>query len=267
MRPVIEFRGGGPIGSEGAVACDVGDGTLVLRGVAVRLTDGAVREPGSALFAIAGGRLSCEDVVVRMPGHPMEDSGSFPGLSASCVLVRGTGTAAAAISMIRSRAAGEAVFLRVAPAVSGTVTMDWNGGEFLSPRRLVLAEGVPSGHVQVDCTLHEATFCCGDGIVASADSLDRPEPPRLRVRATGCRFMVTGHDRPFVLQAGVGEPDRYRAALSWIDEGSRYEGHAVFQRIDGAAERIDVGFREILPPLAHDERVGPCPTPDGWPGW
>lgn len=267
MRPVIEFRGGEPMGSEAAVACDVGDGTLVLRGITVRLADGAFREPGTALFAIAGGRLACEDVVVRMPGQQTEDAGTSLGLSAWFVLVRGTGTAAAAISMIRSRVAGEASFLCVAPAVSGTVSMDWNGGEFLSPRRLVLAEGVASGHVQVDCTLRDATFCCGDGIVASADSLDRPEPPRLRVRAAGCRFVVTGHDRPFVLQAGVGEPDRYRAALSWVDEGSRYEGHAVFQRIDGAAERIDVGFREILPPLAHDEFVGPCPTPDGWPGW
>jgi len=267
VRPVIEFAVGASASAATAVACDVGDGALLLRGVAVRLMDGSNGDTGLAVFRVAGGRLACEDVVVRMPGDPTSDAPRTAEPAAAFVVAEGIGTTVSAISMLRCRAAGDAVFLHASPSVSGTVMMEWNGGEFVSSRRLVVADGVASGQPHVDCTLNDATFCCGDGIVASEDSLDRPEPPRLRIRASGCRFVVTGHDRPFVLQAGVGEPDRYRASLTWIDEGSRYEGHAVFQRIDGAAERIDVGFRDILPPLAHDEAIGDCPKPEAWTGW
>jgi hypothetical protein len=267
VRPVIEFAAGELASADTPVACDVGDGALLLRGVAIRLAERSDRHTGAGVFRVAGGRLACEDVVLRTPGNPTSDAPRSAEPTAAFVVAQGVETKVSAISMVRCLAAGDAVFLHASPTVSGTVTMEWDGGEFVSPRRLVVADGVASGQPHVDCSFHDATFCCGDGIIASEDSLDRPEPPRLRIRASGCRFVVTGHDRPFVLQAGVGEPDRYRAALTWIDEGSRYEGHAVFQRIDGAAERIDVGFRDILPPLAHDEAVGDRPTPEDWTGW
>jgi hypothetical protein len=267
QRPVVEFVTAGSAAATPAVACDVGDGALVVKGITVRLAESAGRDAGVALFGIDGGRLACTDVVLRMPATPRADVGGGGTHSDAFVVARGTAGTSSAVSLTQCRAAGDATFLSASLATSGTVTMEWDGGTFVSPRRLLVAEGTSPGHGHVECSLKDATFCCGEGIIATADSLDRPETPRVRVRAAGCRFVVTGLDRPFVLQAGVGEPDRYRGALAWIDEGSRYEGHGVFQRIDGAAERVDVGFREILPPLSHDEAVGACPTPDGWPGW
>lgn len=183
------------------------------------------------------------------------------------MIASGASGTSAGVTMIRSRAAGDGVFLEVAPAATGEVVLEWSGGEFVSPRRLLVAAGAAAGEVSVECALHDATFCCGEGIAALGDTLERPDAPRLRVRAAGCRFVLTEADRSVILQAGAGEPDRYRAALTWLDEQSRYEGGATFQRIDGAAERVDVGYREVLPPLFHQERIGPCPDPSGWSGW
>ena len=267
QRPVVEFAAGRPADATTAVAFDVADGAVVVKGIAVRLAAGPDGEGAVALFGIDGGRLACTDVVLRMPTTSRGEVGGGGTHPDAFVVARGTAGTSSAVSLTQCRAAGDASFLSAALATSGTLALEWDGGAFVSPRRLLVAEGTAPGHGHVECTLKDATFCCGEGIVATADSLDRPEAPRVRVRASGCRFVVAGLDRPFVLQAGVGEPDRYRAALAWIDEGSRYEGHAVFQRIDGAAERVDIGFREILPPLSHDDAVGDCPKPDGWPGW
>jgi serine/threonine protein kinase len=267
-RPVVEFTAGRKTAAGGsAVACDVADGTLVLKGLAVRVAEQAPGADTISLFGVGSGRLICEDVLLRMPGDPLAAAGQSAWHGDAFVVAAGAGGTSSGISMVRSRAAGNAVFLDVVATVTGSVSLEWNGGEFVSPRRLLVAEGAASGPVHVDCHLHDATFCCGEGIAALGDSLDRPDSPRLRVRAVGCRFVVPGTDRPFVLQAGVGEPDRYRAALAWIDERSRYEGTGVFQRIDGAAERVDVGFREILPPLFHESVVGQRPDPSVWPGW
>jgi hypothetical protein len=240
---------------------------MVLKGVGVRVAEQAAGAGSVAMFGVGRGRLVCEDVLLRMPGDPLAAVGQPTWHDDAFVIAAGAGGTSSAITMVRSRAAGNAVFLDVHATVTGSVAMEWNAGEFVSPRRLLVAEGAATGQVSVDCHLHDATFCCGEGIAALGDSLDRPDSPRLRVRATGCRFVVPGADRPFVLQAGVGEPDRYRAALTWIDERSRYEGSGVFQRIDGAAERVDVGFREILPPLFHEAEVGASPDPSVWPGW
>ncbi|MFM7184976.1 MAG: serine/threonine-protein kinase [Planctomycetota bacterium] len=249
------------------VACRIDDGRLMVKGVVVRVMD---RPPGSgpvAMFGIGTGRLVCEDAILRMPGEPRAPTSGEADHPDAFVIATGASGTSAGVALLRSRAAGDAVFLEVAPAATGDVSLEWSGGAFVSPRRLLVAGGAASGEVSVDCSLHDATFCCGEGIAALGDTLDRPDAPRLRVRAAGCRFVLTDADRPVILQAGAGEPDRYRAAITWLDEQSRYEGGAAFQRIDGAAERVDVGYREVLPPLFHKTEIGACPDPGGWAGW
>jgi len=268
FRPTIDFdvERAGP-DAPPTVACRIDDGRLVIKGVAVRLQDRPAGAGPAAMFGVGTGRVVCEDVVLRMPGDPRTPAGGEGGRPDSFVIASGASGTSAGVTMIRSRAAGDGIFLEVAPAATGEVVLEWSGGEFVSPRRLLVAAGAAAGEVSVECTLHDATFCCGEGIAALGDTLDRPDAPRLRVRAAGCRFVLTEADRSVILQAGAGEPDRYRAAIAWLDEQSRYEGGATFQRIDGAAERVDVGYREVLPPLFHQDQIGPCPDPTGWSGW
>jgi len=266
--PVIEFTAGRPSGEDQpAVACSVDAGRLSLRGVAVRLADRSDSPTPVSMFGVGAGRVICEDVVLRMPGDPQSTEAAVTERLDSFVVVMGTSGTSAGVTMLRSRAAGDAVFLEVAPSATGAVSLAWSGGDFVSPRRLLVAAGSASGEVMIDCQLQDATFCCGEGIVALGDTLERPEAPRLRARATGCRFVLPLADRPVILQAGAGEPDRYRAAITWLDEQSRYEGGGSFQRIDGVAERVDIGFREFLPPLFHLPATGSFPDPSGWPGW
>ena len=213
FRSVIEFIGGeNSDAAQPAAALTIGAGRLTIRGVAVRMAEQQSATTPLALFGIGTGRLICEDVVLRMPGNPLAtvDLGARRGNA--FIVASGASGTAAGVTMLRSRAAGDAVFLEVASAATGGASLEWSGGVFVSPRQLLVAAGASAGELLVDCHLHDATFCCNEGMVALGDTSDRPDSPRLRVRATDCRFVLTAGDRPLILQAGAGEPDRYRAA-------------------------------------------------------
>jgi hypothetical protein len=87
------------------------------------------------------------------------------------------------------------------------------------------------------------------------------------MRAEGCRFLVSDSSRPFVEWSGIGTPAEYAAAADWQDRHGRYEGGAVFMRIDGAAERVEQPFGDPGVPLVHDPVVGGLPRPADWDGW
>lgn len=266
VRPAIEFFGVGRLGSDDRrVACDIGDGELVLIGVDVFLA-GDVPVESAALFGIRSGRLGCEDVTLRMPGDASGAADDAVESPAAFIVLSDPGSGAAAggrVALENTRAAGDAVFI---DAVSGpgTMVLTWSGGAFVSPRRLVVAEGGREGGLDVECDFQNVVVVCGEGIVLLRDSAARPAAARLRVRAGTSRFMVRAADGPFVEQVGVGVPDAYATGCLWLDEQSRYEGGGAFRRIDAAAERVDIGFRDVVPELAHEPVGGLWPDPAEW---
>ena len=269
MQPVVEFDGVRPSEPEGPpVACDVGDGTLIVRGVGLRLASGAAAEQRPSLFTIRSGRLTCDDVTLRMPGDPAAPRTSTVS-AASFVTVTaapGGGPSSGAIMLDRTRAAGDAAFLDATAAGPGRVTLRWHDGAFVSPRRLVAAQGTRAEQLDIDCDLDSVEIACGAGVVLLGDSTDRPVPVRLRIRAADSRIIVDA-GRPFIEQYGDSDVDAYRAACQWIDRQSRYEGGGAFRRIEASTERIDESIRDVTPALFFQASAGPRPDPAGWVGW
>jgi len=164
------------------------------------------------------------------------------------------------------RAAGDATLVDVQAARGGRVSVRWDSGAALT-RRLVAAEGSRSGEVVINATFTDLVAACSDSLVTLRDSPAWPRLAAVEVQATGCRFVVADPARAFIEQAGIAEPEAYLAALSWRDRHGRYEGSRVFQRIDGAAERVEVPFGQPNVPLVHDPRVAALPDPADWAGW
>ena len=273
MRPIVEFAGTRPSGPEGPpVACDIGDGTLVIRGACLRLAadagQGSTPEQRPALFAIRSGRLTCDDVTLGMPGDP---TASRPPTATAAAFVTvsaasGGGPRSSTIVLDRTRAAGDAVFLDAADAGPGRVTLRWHDGAFVSPRWLVAAQGTQMEPLDIDCDLDGVAVACGAGVISLGDSAAHPVPVRLRIRAADSRIVVDA-GRPFIEQYGDADIDAYRTACQWIDSQSRYEGGGVFRHIEASTERIDESIRDVAPPLFHQTIPGPRPDPNGWAGW
>jgi len=250
-------------------AVEIGDGSLTLNGVSVQMPEGsrpAFRR--RSLFTIAGGRLACEAVVLRMPAA-RRPAGTAAELAAFVQVVDAAASGTAletTIELAGVRAAGDATLVDVQAARGGRVTFLWDSGAALT-RRLVVAEGSRTGDVVVNATLTDVIAACSDSLVTLRDSPAWPRLAVVEVLATGCRFVVADTARSFIEQAGIAEPEAYLAALTWRDRHGRYEGSRVFQRIDGAAERVEVPFGQPNVPLVHDPRVAALPDPADWAGW
>ena len=269
MNPVLEFQGTKPWGPQGTpVACDVGDGTLIIRGAAVRLAAESDTASRRALFSIRSGRLSCDDVTLGMPGdpsNPRPSTTAAPAFVTIAAMPAGN-THSRTIVLHRTRAAGDAVFLDATDAGAGRVALRWHNGEFVSPRWLIAAEGTAGEILDVDCDLDGVAVACGSGVATLGDSAARPVPPRLRLTAADSRIVVEA-GRPFIEQYGGADIDAYRAACQWTDRASHYEGGGAFRRIEAATEQIDEPIRDVVPPLFHQVHPGPRPDPTTWTGW
>jgi hypothetical protein len=103
----------------------------------------------------------------------------------------------------------------------------------------------------------DALFANREGFAVLLDSPASPVMPGLRVSSTRCRF-VTPPGHGFLEQVGIGPPDVYRTAIDWLDTGGRYEGSAIFRRIDGAAEREEITFSVAPGRLQHKAVI------EGW---
>jgi len=168
-----------------------------------------------------------------------------------------------AVTFVRTRAGGDAVFLDVAEGHTGQVGLSWSGGGLLTSRSLIAVGGAGgAGDVTVEATLDNGLFACRDGVVTATDSRAHPELARVQVTARNCTFLTAG--APVVLQSGIADPPNYEAAISWRNRGSRYEGTPVLRRIDGAAERIDVLFRDQPATFRHGPDVGSWPDMAVW---
>ena len=269
MNPVVEFQGTRPWGPQGTpVACDVGDGTLIIRGAAVRLAAESDAEPRRALFAIRSGRLTCDDVTLGMPGDPSSPRPSMTTAPAF-ITIAATPTGdlqSSTIVLHRTRAAGDAVFLDATDAGAGRVTFRWHDGAFVSPRWLIAAAGSRGEVLDIDCDLDGVAIACGFGVASLGDSATQPVPTRLRLRAADSRIVVDA-GQPFIEQYGGADIDAYRAACQWTDWHSRYEGGGAFRRIEAASEQSDEPIRDVVPPLFHEAIPGPRPDPTSWAGW
>jgi hypothetical protein len=254
----------GPDGS----GVTLSNGWLTIEGVSLQLLDpaalaGSERWGRRSLVTVSGGTLECRSLVLRMPGDWQMSGDAVP---AAFVTVAATDPATVEVLFSEVRAAGDANLIEVSVAGGGRVKVRWKDGAVVTPRHLVALEGARSP-AAVECDLADVVAACGSGIVASRDSVALPLPVRLSVRAEGCRFLVGDSSRPFVEWSGIGTPAEYAAAADWQDLHGRYEGGAVFMRIDGAAERVEQPFGDPGVPLVHDPVVGGLPRPTDWDGW
>ena len=269
-RPILRFVSLIDRGDRPAVACDIGSGGLSVEGVALRLEADASAGRRSALFAIGSGSLSCADVLLVMPGDAAalaagstENRDVFVAIdSERSDAVSGEG-AVVSLSLERTRACGDAVFLEAGGA-GVRIDLSWSEGGLLSPWPLFAADGAveASGRVVINAMLSHAVFACRAGVASLDDSPSRPIAPRLDLVATNCEFLI--EDRPLVLQTGIGEPPDYDSAFVWRDEGSRYAGGDVMRRVEGAAERIDCFFHDQPVALRHVATVTSWPTAAEW---
>ncbi len=247
----------------------VGTGSLSLSGIAVHLMDGPRPAIGRrALFSIAGGNLTCTAVVLRMP--TLRRSVSAGAEPTSFIHVGDPGMpgapSATMLDFQSVRVGGDATLVAVEMPRGGRIDFQWNTGAALT-RRLIAAEGARSGDVVISAHFTDIVAACGDAVVSLRDSPELPRVPRIDMIATGCRFVVADPARAFIEQAGIAEPAAYLAAMSWEDRHGRYEGTGIFQRIDGAAERVDTPFGPPAAPFVHDGRVGAALDPSTWAGW
>jgi predicted Ser/Thr protein kinase len=254
-----------------AAACDVGAGTLDIRGIALSLTASAAAADRLALFAVGSGRLACEDVFLEMPGGDGEELLDDPVARVAFVAAVGSGAdgdvadgaARPSVALSATWACGDAVFLDATDGEAGRTTCTWSGGGLITPRQLLAAGGTSgAGDRLVELALEEATFVCRAGVVTAVDSWRQPLPVQVRVSARNCSFLTA--DAPLVLQSGIGEPADYEAAIVWTDRGSRHEGTDIFRRMEGGAERVDLSFREHAATFRHASRVGAWPAATVW---
>lgn len=267
-RPGLRFLATTPVDDETAAACTVGAGRLELRGVAMSLAPQADGGPRPALFAIGSGTLVCEDALLEMPGEPTGDGGPSPAPAAFLAVDFGDTArdGECRVSLVRTWAYGDAVFLGASRGGPGRIILEWSGGGLASPRHLLEVDGVDGSvadrELVVEGTFENALFACRDTLVSLRDSAFRPGLPRLRATVRDCRFLSGGG--PLIDQSGVAAPAAYEAAVTWRNLGSRYEGGDIFRRIAAAAERTDQSYRDQPTPFLHTPRVEAWPDPAAW---
>ena len=230
----------------------------------MRLRDSGSGKEGGRLFEVVGGSLRCEGVVLRMPSTPDRTSAGEP--AAAFVAIADSPDAAAENRLVFRgvRAAGDATLVSVDAPGGGRTVLRWDGGAVVSPGLFLAVEGSRNTGVVVDVTLTDVVVASGSGLVAMRDSAARPIVPRLKLTATGCRFVVTDPSRPFVDQAGIALPADYLAACRWEDRHGRYEGGSVFRSIAGGAAEV---FGDDGAPVVNEPFSGGLPRPAEWSGW
>jgi predicted Ser/Thr protein kinase len=253
-----------PAGLDG-IAIQISDGELLLSGVAVHVADPSRSPPGRrSLFAVNGGSLTCENVILR---GTVRVAANLPLDPVAIVQVSDFGTSrnsgTTAISFRSVRVQGDATVVAIDQARGGRIDFTWDTGLALT-RRLVTAEGAETGETMVAMRCTDVIASCNDGLVSLRDSAGHPRVPRLMMQATGCRFIVGDPSRAMIEQAGISDPEAYAAAVSWLDDHGRYEGTRIFQRIDGSAERVETVFGDPSVPYVHDSHIGSLPDPSAW---
>ena len=270
MRPTLRFASLVDVGSGLEAACHVGVGQLSIEGLSLRLEATAAASRRPALFVVSSGSLACIDALLVMPGDP-ETAAELPAdVVPAFVAIQGNGdqgTAAAVrcgLMMERSWASGDAVFLDTADVSGGRIVMSWSGGGLLAPRPLLMADGgsESGGGLTIDASLADAVFASRSPIFSLHDSPARPVPPRLQAVARACDFLLD--DEPLIVQSGICEPAAYEVAVTWRDQTSRYAGSDTLRRVDGAAERLEVMFRDQPSAMRLVPRVGTWPDPAAW---
>ncbi len=254
-----------PQGLDG-VAIQIADGNLTLSGVAVHVADSPRPVAGRrSLFAVSGGKLACEAVILRMSTFRRSvslaaDPAAFIQVGDS--LAAGT-TPTTTIDFRGVRVHGDATLVAVEAPRGGRIDLTWDTGVALT-RRFLTAEGSRSGEIVIATRLTDIVASCPEGLMNLRDAPGLTRVPRLDMQATGCRFIVADPSRSFVEQSGIAEPDVYLTALSWLDRHGRYEGTRIFQRIDGAAERVETVFGQPSAPFIHDAQAGEVPDSASW---
>ena len=275
--PVLRFTLEGEPSGEPAAAITVATGEFVLDGVAVRL----VTSPNgpSSMFAVApGARLDCNggslDVRSARRGTAVAANRGIEPICVRCLSHGGKAPEAAdrspgnaeatsrppeptRLSFSDVEATGDGTFV-LADAVT-PVELQWTGGRCVNGGHFLQVEGGPAGASPrpIRLALADALFANREGFAVLLDSPASPVMPGLRVSSTRCRF-VTPPGHGFLEQVGIGPPDVYRTAIDWLDTGGRYEGSAIFRRIDGAAEREEITFSVAPGRLQHKAVI------EGW---
>jgi hypothetical protein len=247
------------------VGCTITAGNLTITNVRLRLADAfATGGAAPALFSLgAGAALTCEDVLVELPESRFDDDTEMLAMLAPApvafVLVEDNagfgGTRRAEVRMTRSSLTGDGLFMEAAG--SGEVEVFWSGGRCVTTRQFLVAGGADRAAgegLALRLSLSQSLFACQGGFARLVDSSAGPLLPRLQVFAEECRFVLP-EGRVLLEQSGIEEPDRYRAAIEWLDANSRYEGSNIFRRIDGSAERVEMDFAASPQPLVHSSRI------------
>jgi serine/threonine protein kinase len=252
------------LGPDGG-AVRIVDGALSISGLAVHAADASPSRAGlRSLVAIRGGSLICEDAILRIPPRRSPSLAAEPAAIVQVENPEAPGkTEPIAINFRGVRVQGDATVVAMESQRGGRVDITWDTGVALT-RRFVTAEGSQTGENMVAMRCTDVVASCLDGLVSLRDAPGLPRLPRLMMQATGCRFIVADPSRAFIEQTGIADPDAYAAAVSWLDGHGRYEGTRVFQRIDGAAERVEKVFGDPSVPFVHDPVCGVIPDPTGW---
>ena len=258
--PAVRFSVGPPedgVDASTSAAWSIGGGEVAIERVRIVLGAGGLSADG-ALFALGGdATLTCTDC--RLEIRSGDDTHKAVP-NASAVFVRVAGGAAdrpghGAVRFVRTVVAGGGDVLHV----SGDRQIDvgWSGGRCAVAGVFLLAEGgvrESAPGPTVNLSLAAATFACRAGFARLVDSPTQPAIPTLLASAKECTFALPD-GTALVEQTGVEQPDRYRSAMGWADDGSRYQGTGVFHRIDGAAERVEADYASALPPLSHAANI------------
>jgi hypothetical protein len=240
--------------------CVIESGSLRIEGITIEaIRDGAAGGGPLAVFQLQGAAtLECIDTRLLMDGGDVARDvvDAAPGASAATFIEAQSLDAADGrerrdIRFVRSSTRGRAVVCRAVGG--GELTVGWSESDVVDAERFLIAEGVDreAGEgVTVRLSLDASSFSCREGFASLRDSPSRPIISTLRVFAERCRFRIPD-GRALIEQAGVGDPEVYRAAVEWLDSGGRYEGSELFRRIDGAAERVEMDYASSPQPLVH----------------
>ena len=245
--------------------CTITAGGVTIANVRIRIAaafTGSTVAP--SLFTLgAGATLACEDVLAELPESPPdEDEENDPLLAVApvpFVLVEDNagfgGARRVEVRMTRSALLGDGLFMEAAG--SGEVEVLWAGGRCVTSRQFLVAAGADRAAgegLSLRFSLSQSLFVCQEGFARLVDSSAGPLLARMQVFVEECRFVVP-EGRVLLEQSGIEEPERYRAAIEWLDVNSRYEGSNIFRRIDGSAERVEMDFAASPQPLIHSSRI------------